>query len=150
MTKLLSLRKRKFITILSVGMLLLPSASGLASTNQELERKSSLSHLGVDYTVRGSNSPSKTHKHPGVTQGQVSEDLSAEELLKACDGALVACEESLESIYKVVDALTEINDAQSRRIGDLEAERDSFWNNPFIWLGLGIAAGVTTGVIISK
>jgi len=72
------------------------------------------------------------------------------ELLQACDNALNRCEQALESEKERARALEEFNEGQAKRIGELESQVNSFWSSPWLWMAVGAAAGIATGVVISK
>ena len=72
------------------------------------------------------------------------------DLLEACDEALTSCEASLEAERERARALEEFNKGQAERIGELESQVNSLWSSPWLWMAVGAAAGIATGVVISK
>lgn len=67
------------------------------------------------------------------------------ETLTACNKALSITEQALEDERAIARELEAYIEEQSSRIGELEAEADSFWGSPLPWavmsLGVGFAIG---------
>lgn len=73
------------------------------------------------------------------------------ETVKFCDTAFKYCRKSSENKTEVMGAQSEEIDRLNKRNAELEANRDSIWNNSFLWFvvgaGLGIAGfGVVQGL----
>lgn len=68
--------------------------------------------------------------------------------LRLCDLAVMSCKAALDAKDAETAVLNEALQVATKRQQELESERNSFWNNKLLWVGIGlVVGGVAVGVI---
>lgn len=50
----------------------------------------------------------------------------------------------------IIGGQAEEIDLQAKRIGELEKDQSSIWNNTLLWLAAGVAVGALGGMVLSR
>ncbi len=92
----------------------------------------------------------------GFPGALLSDDLTPDRPV-TCREVLAACDEAVRSsddLLKTKDVKIDLQQGEleelSRRTAELQAQRDSIWRNPWVWLFVGAAVGGLSFELIRK
>lgn len=63
------------------------------------------------------------------------------DIIKQCDEALTACDVAIKNSTAESEALREALLQSQKRVAEVTTDRDSIFNNKWVWFGIGIVAG---------
>lgn len=69
-------------------------------------------------------------------------DVSCDDIISACDGALDAKNKQIELSDLAIVQLKDQNVVLKDRAEEAEGKLSSIWRNPFVYLGVGFVTGV--------
>lgn len=81
---------------------------------------------------------------------QTTQPDPVKECIDKCDKAIAAQQELIQNLDLSLNICLKSNGSCFEKVDELEAKLESPFRNPFIMIGLGLVAGLITGVIISK
>lgn len=82
--------------------------------------------------------------------GETTQPDPVKECISKCDKAIAAQQELIQNLDLSLGICLKSNGACYEKVDELQAKLESPFRNPFIMIGLGLVAGLVTGVVISK